>query len=171
MKQGHNESIRRVLFVFIIITIAIIWGHSMVPRPVSAAESGQFVLLFEPLWRFFSLGEDMADHIIRKCAHFTEYGILGGELCAFHSLGRKMMQYKQDKPDQPFAVSEDKRQNLKVIHRAAGQALLVALTDETIQFFSARGSQVTDVWLDFAGACAGAVIVLALIKRTASADR
>ncbi len=39
--------------------------------------------------------------------------------------------------------------------------VLTALTDETIQIFSAgRSSQVTDVWLDFAGVLAGILVGL-----------
>ena len=59
---------------------------------------------------------------------------------------------------------------IKQIHLSAALALagcfalLVALADETIQLFSpGRGSQVTDVWIDFAGACLG--ILLAWLLR------
>ena len=46
---------------------------------------------------------------------------------------------------------------------------LTALTDETIQFFSmGRSSQVTDVWIDFAGVVTGtllAFLVQAIVRR------
>lgn len=38
--------------------------------------------------------------------------------------------------------------------------MTVTLTDETIQIFSDRGSQVQDVWLDFSGVCAGVGVML-----------
>ena len=41
--------------------------------------------------------------------------------------------------------------------------LAVAVTDETIQIFSGRGSQVLDVVLDFSGALTGILLVSLLI--------
>ena len=47
--------------------------------------------------------------------------------------------------------------------------LMTALTDETIQLFSlGRSSQVTDVWIDFAGVVTGtllAFLVQAIVRR------
>lgn len=46
---------------------------------------------------------------------------------------------------------------------AAFAGLMTALTDETIQLFSAgRSSQVTDVWIDFAGCLAGIAVCTAI---------
>ena len=45
-------------------------------------------------------------------------------------------------------------------------AMLAAVTDETIQLFSAgRSGQITDVWLDFAGAALGYLAVRLLTHR------
>ena len=41
---------------------------------------------------------------------------------------------------------------------AASCGLLSGLMDETIQIFSDRGDQISDVWLDFAGALFGLVV-------------
>jgi len=49
---------------------------------------------------------------------------------------------------------------LQSIFNCLFAGLAVAIVDETIQIFSARGSQVSDVLLDFSGVVAGVVITL-----------
>lgn len=74
--------------------------------------------------------------LVRKMAHFTEFAALGMEL---FGLFRKY----------PLSVTH---------------ALFVALSDETIQYFSGRFPSVADVWLDWSGAAFGALIIF-LIHR------
>ena len=136
-----------MLFVFIVLTLAVIWGHSMMPRSSSAAESGVFVGLLASLWERLSVGADMADHIVRKCAHFTEYTVLGIELGLYRTLAHKA----ETRP--------------KLVIRTANLGMVAALIDETIQIFSGRGPMVQDVWLDTAGVCFGAVLVSFLYVR------
>ena len=79
------------------------------------------------LERVFGQGV-ISEHILRKAAHFTEFGVLGvlGTVC-FGMYG------------------------LKPLYPAFA-GLLTALTDETLQLFSpGRSAHVTDVWIDFAG--------------------
>lgn len=45
---------------------------------------------------------------------------------------------------------------------ACNFGLLIAFMDETIQLFSDRGSQVQDVWLDFAGVVTGVLLAVAV---------
>ena len=142
MTIQHIKNIRRVLFVLIVGTLAFIWGHSLMPRTTSAAESGWFVKTFSDLWKRFSLSADMADHLVRKAAHLTEYFCLGFELFLYHSL-KWMPREKRHRP--PLTL-------------AAVQGIFVALIDETLQIFSIRGSMVSDVWLDFVGICFGAAV-------------
>lgn len=71
---------RKVITIIIFLTLAFIWGHSMVPRPASADESGFFLKILYPVLSVI-LGRDrVTNHLIRKMAHFTEYSILGTEL-------------------------------------------------------------------------------------------
>ena len=70
-------------------------------------------------------------HILRKLAHFTEFLSLGGL-----STGLLLL-LGQRKPH-------------PLLHLLCG-GFFVAAIDETIQIFSHRGSQLQDVWLDFAG--------------------
>ena len=51
------------------------------------------------------------------------------------------------------------------VQNSCGLCLLTAMVDETIQIFvPGRGSQVTDVWIDFAGACLGVLVVYVLAR-------
>ncbi len=83
----------------------------------------------------------ITEHIVRKSAHFLEFMILG-------AIGLKCFGYYG------FSVLP-----------ALFAGLLTAMTDETIQrFVEGRSSQLTDVWLDFAG-CVTGVFVIWLVRR------
>jgi VanZ family protein len=75
-----------------------------------------------------------------QLAHFVEFGALGCELALLAVLR--------------------KRVRLQSVVNCLFAGLAVAVIDETIQIFSDRGSQVSDVWLDFSGAVTGIVFVL-----------
>ncbi len=152
---------RRFLLILILLTVAVIWGHSMMPRAVSSAESGRFVDLLSKLWAFLGINDDMADHIVRKCAHFIEYALLGGQLCLYRLLGAG----RSIREAEPAAGMDQ-----NPVIRSAVIALFVALTDETIQIFSGRGSRVQDVWLDLCGAGAGAWILYGIWRNLRNDD-
>ena len=114
---------KKILLVIFIATLTVIWGHSMMPLAVSSEESLAITKLIQPVLHY--KGDILAlDHIIRKLAHFTEYSILGIELC----LLLKGRSYRFPKTI------------------AAGA--MIAAIDETIQIFSGRGAMITDVLLD-----------------------
>ena len=88
---------------------------------------------------------NVTDHLVRKLAHFFEFSVLGIEMSALsflHHSPRRSLYFSVTLP--LFC------------------GLIAALTDETIQIVSARGSQVQDVWLDFAGVCVGLGVVFAV---------
>lgn len=69
---------RRTWLVALVAWVAFVWGHSLASGDVSGAESGFFVDLLRPL--FASLGvtnADLMSFVVRKCAHFSEYAVLG----------------------------------------------------------------------------------------------
>ena len=92
----------------------------------------------------------ITEHVIRKTAHFTEYAALGILLCLCF---------------RTFALSLDRRVLSQVL-----VSFLVPFTDETIQLFVAgRSGQISDVWLDCAGAAFGTVVFMAagrILSRT-----
>ena len=129
-----------IIIVLIIATIAFIWSNSLQSVPESQAESLGFLNKVKPFLEIFVGHCNVTDHLVRKLAHFTEFGIFGCGLALLLIFrGRTRLQ--------------------SVVNCAFG-GLIVALIDETIQIFTGRGSQVQDVWLDFSGIATGVVFVL-----------
>lgn len=131
--------------VVMIVVMGIIWGNSMVPGDESGALSSGVLAWVQQAMT--SAGIPIAwltEHIVRKTAHFTEY------LC----LGIVMMQALR--PHRAPAGRRAAKALLVVL-----LLVLVPLVDETIQLFSdGRGSMVSDVWIDIAGAMTGCVLTL-----------
>ena len=84
------------------------------------------------------------EHIVRKCAHFSEFALLGFNLACWLRLRRY---------DKPLAAA---------VPPAWLIATLYAGTDELHQMFvSERGPAVLDVCIDSAGALSGILVALA----------
>ena len=144
--QRRKAKLRRFLRLLLAVTLGVIWINSMLPREESAAISQGLTAWLR------SIGVPIRDdHLLRKLAHFGEFCLLGCELTLLFWL-RSGLSF----------------QNLS---NAAFCALLTAVTDESIQFFSGRGSMVMDVVLDFSGALTGILLTgLLLRKATKKAD-
>ena len=127
---------KRLFIVLTGIAIAVIWIHSAMPQKVSQAESNFVYTILAPVLKLFLPDKMVTGHLVRKIAHFTEYGVLGIVLMAYSIVTERT------KPAQLI--------NLLFT------GLAVAFLDETIQIFSGRGSQIKDVWIDLAGYCTGA---------------
>ena len=129
----------RLLFrLLLIATLCFIWSNSLVGKEGSASLSRTVTAWLN------GIGIPVTEHFVRKSAHFCEFGLLGCELMLLFWL-RSGVRF----------------QNLC---NAAFAALLSAVTDETIQIFSGRGSQVQDVVLDFSGALTGILFVSLMIR-------
>ena len=125
--------------LLLLLTVAFIFSRSMKSVAESSAESQQAMELLQSFLEIFVGPGNVTNHLVRKLAHFCEFGLLGTELgLLILLLGRQSGCW---------------------LAFGALPALLVALGDETIQIFSDRGSQVKDVWLDFAGAVCGLLFV------------
>ena len=75
MKQTmHNTRVRWVLGILIALTLAFIWSNSMQSRAVSGGMSGSLKTWLEQL-----LHTEISEFLLRKAAHFFEYGLLGVE--------------------------------------------------------------------------------------------
>ena len=61
----------RILTVCAAVWLLVIWGHSCLPAAQSGAESGALLVVVQDLLPW------MTDHVLRKCAHFAEYAVLG----------------------------------------------------------------------------------------------
>ena len=85
---------------------------------------------------------NVTDHLVRKLAHFAGFGLMGVWLALF--------------------ITMRGRVRLQSIVNCLFFGLSVAVLDETLQLLSDRGSQVSDVLLDFAGATSGIFVALVL---------
>ena len=139
--MNHTRS-KKILTVVIIVTLAVIWGHSLLGREASSEESSFVMALLTPLLEIIVGKGNVTEHLVRKLAHFCEFFILGIELQLFFSL------LKSRKSAVLLALSH---------------GLFAAFTDETIQIFSGRGPMIQDVWLDFSGVTAGSLITLTVM--------
>ena len=138
MTKNQKARLRLLLRLVLIATLCFIWSNSMVGKEGSASLSRTVTAWLN------GIGIPVTEHFVRKSAHFCEFGLLGCELMLLFWL-RSGVRF----------------QNLC---NAAFAALLSAVTDETIQIFSGRGSQVLDVVLDFSGALTGILLVSLLIQ-------
>lgn len=140
-----NLRITIILSVLLILVLAFIWGHSMFSAVDSAEESrrvGQWITPF--LEQFVGPG-NVTDHLVRKLAHFCEYGVLGMILGALALLWKI--------PSAFFRGSY-----------AFLLALATAVVDESIQLVAdGRGAQVQDILLDAAGSLTGLLAVWLLV--------
>lgn len=154
MKQRKTQ-IKTILVVLLALLLAFIWLHSMMPAEDSAEESqrvGQFLTPFLELL----VGEgNVTDHLVRKLAHFCEYGALG-------ILAGALLLVKKESGIFRWSY-------------ALLCALAVAVIDESIQLLAdGRGAQVQDVLLDTAGSLTGLLavwLIAVLVRRLRHRDR
>lgn len=139
MKAIATEK-RRPHTVWIILLVAavvlFIFSRSLLNQEASGEESRHVMELIRPILGFFVGKENVTLHLVRKLAHLTEFCALGLTLSWLSLwLGRKSI---------PWTLLS---------------AVLIALSDETIQAFTGRGPSVTDVWIDISGAALGMLLV------------
>ena len=146
MSEKRRARLCTAFRILLLATVCFIWGNSLLSREDSAAFSGETA---NWLRRLGIPLED--DTILRKLAHFVEFGLLGCELSALLRLrGLK---------------------GLQNVCYSALAAFFIAAADETIQIFSGRGALLSDVLLDFTGAITGIVVLNLLMNRIVKAYR
>ena len=146
---------RRFFLGATLATAALIFFFSAQQGPDSSQMSEGLTLFVARLIRpgFMELPDaeklaflDRLGYIVRKCAHFSEFALLGFNLTAWLRLRR---------PDSP---------RIRALPRAWGLATLYAATDELHQMFVAeRGPALLDVCIDSAGALAGVLVMLLIL--------
>ena len=139
MKVSVRKRRNIILGLLVFLTLAFIWGNSLLPREESQEISrGLLAELCAVLENVGLHIDPQNDHWLRKLAHFGEFGLLGAELCLLMWMNR--------------------RQSVQGFINCAFAGLAVAVTDEALQLISNRGSQVQDVLLDFAGFVTGLLV-------------
>ena len=129
------------------IWIVVMYGHSLTPVEVSSQESGWALARAKELAEAL-LGDSswLTEHLIRKTAHFCEYTVFG--LLLMQNVSLRLGK-----------GSRRRRESRGGWIILALAVLGVPFLDETLQLFSAgRSAQISDVWLDMAGACFGLAI-------------
>ncbi len=131
-KITKQNIITAVLALFILLTLCVIWGHSLEGPEASSAKS-QAVLehIIKPILGPIFGREHITEYFVRKLGHFTEFFVLGAECIALLWVRRKV--------------------RLHWIVHTLCFGFLVGALDETLQIFTRRGSSLSDVWLDFTG--------------------
>ena len=135
-----------IVTILILLTVCFIFSRSLLDISNSQEESERVVEIVEPILEPIFGEGNVTDHLVRKLAHFAEFGLLGIELAVFILLMRKLRAQSWI--------------SIQSFLNALFFALSIALCDETIQIFSERGSQVQDVWLDFFGAMCGMIVII-----------
>ena len=153
-KNGqHMRKKRTIIFtVLLVLLLMFIWGHSMMPADTSREESGWVLELLRPaLDALFGKGFT-THHFVRKLAHFTEFAVLG-------ILTQFLLWSLRPDPDsaQQKAATHVPGWLISIVI-SIGFGFFAAFLDETIQMFSDRGDQISDVWLDVSGAAFGCLI-------------
>ena len=138
----------RIVFTgFLIWTIWFIFHNSLQNGTVSSARSQAFTASFNALLSKAHLGH-LSNAAVRKLAHFGEYTLLG-------------FWY-------PLCLRVYTRRYVRYLCWPLFLGLLVALMDETVQYFiSSRNSSIFDIWIDLGGVCCGlavALVVLLLLR-------
>ena len=148
--KKHMNLLRLLLMIF---WIAFIFSRSLKPGSLSSADSKHWLSILLSILPF-----PISELFLRKMAHFAEFFVLG-------TLSGGL-----------FFTPER-----HLLRQAVPSSILVcfvtALNDETIQLFvEGRSGNVTDVWIDMAGALCGLLLVLLIaylrrkwkLKKTAS---
>ena len=129
-----------LLSILLLCNLAFIWGNSLVTQAESHDLSVGVLNFLPDFVKALFPNQEQLVHFVRKLAHFTEFACLGGLSAGLLALFHKVS----------FHL---------VVHLFCC-GFFVAAIDETIQIFTGRGSQLQDVWLDFAGFVTGLVLVL-----------
>lgn len=154
---------QKIFLILTIVWMIVIFCYSAMDADESTKESNRVGMLLGSMvysdFEEWTVEEQQAfaekwDHPVRKCAHATEYAILGFFIMGASSLGEKKVR--------------------KPVLRSWGIAALYAASDELHQYFvPGRACMFTDVCIDSVGALLGIMaycIIMLLGKVIAGID-
>ena len=127
MKTKHVVKI--IYFLYLLLILSFIFGNSLISREGSANQSGAIVDTINQMLQKINSPFLIKDIVVRKIAHFAEFFILGVSFFSYWLIDKKVS-------------------TINTFYSVFASCM-VAMTDETIQIFSNRGSMLLDVWLDF----------------------
>lgn len=145
MRKNHRFISEKTLFIiFSVLATAVlcfIFTQSILSKQDSGTLSGRISALLKPILDPYDrIDAGVFHHLVRKAAHFTEFAALG-----FCVMGA--------------TVNLGVLKGRKFVALPMWITLLCAVCDELLQYFTGRGSMVTDVVLDYSGALFGMAIM------------
>ena len=135
-----------------VIWIAFIFINSLKTGFASSEASGLLVNIADDILAIFNIviKRDTLSFLIRKAAHFTEFSILG--IFTYNLM--KLFSFK-------YKIKVYKNVNISTYIIVLIICLIIAITDETIQFFvPGRANSIYDVLIDFSGSLFTVLIVV-----------
>lgn len=136
MKRSNQRII--LCGTLIILTICLIWGNSLLNGDISGNISGGFSAWIGKIIPIFSPDSPNGHYLLRKCAHFSVFFLLGLELRWLFGM---------------LCSSQ-------IMVRCIAVAATVAAIDETIQrFIPDRHGCFSDVLIDLSGAVSGMLLL------------
>ena len=146
----QNRKKRLFPLVITILIMAFIFLQSALPADLSKEESN---LIVQALIEFLHVDPKILSFAVRKCAHFTEYLLLGLSLFA------TVREY-----DPVWLERNEQWRRTALLSWGIGA--LYALTDEVHQaFVPGRSCEIRDMLIDSCGVAAGVLIMAALRSR------
>ena len=146
-----NLIFRIIYLVIIICLIGFIFSNSILSVEESSEASGRVLTWVNGLLEKINSPFLFSVVFVRKAAHFIEYFTLGALLSGYVIL---------------FKVCLPKR-----FVYCSFMSCLISMTDETIQYFSDRGSMLLDVWLDLFAASVGIFLIVLFNMRKIKIER
>lgn len=146
----QNRKKRLFPLVITVLIMAFIFLQSALPADLSKEESN---LIVQALIEFLHVDPKVLSFAVRKCAHFTEYLLLGLSLFA------TVREYD------PVRLERNEQWQRTAL-LSWGIGALYALTDEVHQaFVPGRSCEIRDMLIDSCGVAAGVLIMAALRSR------
>lgn len=131
--------------IALVLVTLLIWGNSMRTATQSDQQSTSLLSWLTPWLSAVGIQSEGFHSILRKLAHFSEYGLLGVLWTMELWLGPR-------------------REKRRGTMERLSFCMLTAFLDETIQLFvPGRSGEIRDVWIDTAGAWTGIVITTCLV--------
>ena len=157
-KDNRSPKHRRIYHIMSgfssLLCTAFIWSNSLKNATESGTDSGRVLSWLNKILEAIGLEPFLTSHLVRKCAHFSEFALLGVLLTLTCLTARR---------------------RLNPLYIAAPVSLAIACTDELLQLFSpGRACQVTDMLLDLCGALTGIgliMLIYVLIRKVSSAHK
>lgn len=156
MEEKRRMKERWIWTAILILYVGFIFHNSLTSADESSRQSGGVLRMILGMVQWIGMeGSWITEHLIRKTAHFAEYTVFGG------LLGITLRQY---------GAGTVMRRVLQ-----CWMGVMIPLVDETLQLFTeGRSGQISDVWLDAAGAFTGCLAmggIYWLLKRRGERSR